>query len=91
MGKNNNFTRMCVVCRERKHKAEFARVVRYGGEFRIDESGNADGRGAYVCKTADCMDNMVKRRALNRTFKGNVPDEIYEEMVNVWRSQESAQ
>ena len=47
--------------------------------YFIDHVGNANGRGAYVCKS--CVNQCVKKRQLNRSFKGNVPQEIYDELI----------
>ena len=49
--------------------------------YFIDERGNANGRGAYVCKT--CIPQAVKKRQLNRSFKGNVPQEIYDTLTKL--------
>ncbi len=71
--------RMCAVCRVRKNKSELIRVVRMpGGEFAVDDSGKAGGRGAYVCREGGCPETCRKKRALDRSFKTAVPEEIYE-------------
>jgi len=72
--------RMCVVCRKGGEKSEFIRLVRNkAGEFRFSE-GHMEGRGAYVCKEGECKAKVVKTRAFNRSFKMNVPSEIYEQL-----------
>ena len=55
------------------------RVARVEGEFLIDKSGNANGRGAYVC--FGCVDTAVKKRAFNRSFKTELPKSIYDELL----------
>ena len=43
--------RKCAGCGELKDKKELIRVVRTPeGEFRIDTTGKAAGRGAYICR-----------------------------------------
>lgn len=44
----------------------------------VDQSGKADGRGAYVCRSESCINKLVKGKLLNRAFKQNIPDEFYD-------------
>lgn len=75
--------RMCVVCRQMKEKSLLIRVVKNkDSEFKIDESGKLPGRGAYVCKEGDCINRLDKVKGLERAFKGAVPREIKEEILN---------
>ena len=73
--------RMCIVCRKRGLKEEFLRIIKtYTGAFIIDETYKAPGRGAYICKNKECIENALNKKTLNRTFKCSVPDEIYEKL-----------
>lgn len=73
--------RTCIVCREQKDKSELVRIVKNSeGVVLADESGKAAGRGAYVCKCRDCVEQLVKKRALNRAFKTQLPAEVYEKL-----------
>ncbi len=73
--------RQCVGCREKKEKNELIRVVRTPeGEFVIDRTGKKNGRGAYLCDEVDCLKKARAGNALNRSFRMEVPDEIYEEL-----------
>ena len=70
--------RRCVGCGEGKPKGELVRVVRTaGGDVSVDLSGKKAGRGAYVCKNADCLKLAQKKRALERAFSCKLPDELY--------------
>ena len=71
--------RMCCVCRERKSVSDLVRIARIDGEFVIDEKGNSNGRGCYVSK--GCIPKAIKTRALNRSFKTNIRDEIYQALA----------
>jgi predicted RNA-binding protein YlxR (DUF448 family) len=43
-------TRSCVICRSRRDKSDLLRIVRTpDGRVEFDETGKANGRGAYVC------------------------------------------
>ena len=81
-----NSLRMCVVCREMKEKADLIRVVKIKDEeIKIDLTFKAQGRGAYVCKSRNCIENAKKRRAFERAFRKEAPVQFYEsleDMVN---------
>ncbi len=69
--------RMCVGCREMKNKRELIRVVKTPeGEITIDNSGKMNGRGAYICPNADCLQKAVKSKGLERAFKQQITQEV---------------
>ena len=73
--------RMCVACRQRGGKEQLIRIVKpKDAPAHIDGPGNSAGRGAYVCKKADCIENARKRRALNRALKCEITDSLYDEL-----------
>lgn len=70
--------RQCTGCREMKPKRDLIRVVRSPeGGITLDFKGKAQGRGAYVCKSADCLKKAIKSRALERSLEVSIPEEIY--------------
>lgn len=61
--------RMCCACRQSRPKNELFRVVRTpSGEFLADSTGKCAGRGAYVCRSSDCLKRARKSRALERAL-----------------------
>lgn len=42
------------------------------GHVTQDGLRKTDGRGAYVCRNADCINLANKKRLLSRAFKGSV-------------------
>ena len=59
--------RMCVGCREMKEKRELIRVVSSPeGEVSLDPTGKKSGRGAYVCRNADCLKRAIRPRQRER-------------------------
>ena len=69
--------RQCLGCREMRPKRDLIRVVRSPeGEISLDFRGKLPGRGAYVCRSSDCLARAVKTRALSRAFGKPVPDEV---------------
>ncbi|MGX8698492.1 MAG: RNase P modulator RnpM [bacterium] len=71
--------RQCMGCREMKPKRELVRVVRSpAGEVSIDLTGKKNGRGAYVCPSAACLQKAIRSRALSRALEAPIPEELYD-------------
>lgn len=71
--------RKCVGCGEMIGKKGAIRVVHdKEGNFFIDPTGKKSGRGAYICKDKKCLELAKKGRKLERSFKCQIPVEIYE-------------
>ena len=70
--------RMCVVCKEMKPKKELARIIKtQDDEYIVDTTGKMNGRGAYICKSIECMDKCIKTKALSKSFKENISMDTY--------------
>ena len=66
--------RQCLGCREMKPKRELIRVVRSPeGEVSLDFRGKKPGRGAYLCRNAECLKRAIKSKALSRAFGVEIP------------------
>ncbi|MBQ1375839.1 MAG: YlxR family protein [Clostridia bacterium] len=73
--------RMCLGCGEMKPKRELIRVVKNkDGELFLDLTGKQNGRGAYICKSAQCFAKARKARRFEHKLEAAVPDEVYERM-----------
>ena len=73
--------RTCVVTGEKLPKKELIRVVRTPeGSVIVDETGKANGRGAYLKKDIETFNKAQKSKILNRKLEVEVPDSIYEEL-----------
>ena len=73
--------RMCTGCGQMKPKKELVRVVKSPeGEISLDLTGKKPGRGAYVCRSADCLKAARKARRLERAFSCQISAELYERM-----------
>ena len=71
--------RTCVACREEAGKRSLVRVVRGpDGLARVDLTGRAGGRGAYLHACAKCRDLARKRRSVERALKATVPPDFWE-------------
>ena len=70
--------RMCLGCGEMMPKLSLIRIVKTPeGEIKIDARGKMNGRGAYICKNAECLKKAHKAKRLERAFKTQISDEIY--------------
>lgn len=73
--------RMCTGCGEMFDKRTLVRVVKSkDGEISLDLTGKAAGRGAYVCKNAECLKKARKKKAFERAFSVQIDAEVYEKM-----------
>ena len=62
--------RTCLGCREVKDQGALIRVVRSpDNEVLVDLKGRLPGRGAYVCMQRSCIDEAVRKRQFDRTFR----------------------
>lgn len=75
--------RKCIVCQTRDAKKGLIRVVKNKeNEIFLDPTGRANGRGAYVCANQGCMTKAIKSKALNRAFRTDVDDQVYEHLLS---------
>lgn len=73
--------RQCVGCGEMKNKKEMMRVLRTPEEtIVLDKTGRKNGRGAYLCVSKECLIKAEKNKGLERSFKMNIPNDVYESL-----------
>ncbi|MBR7061081.1 MAG: YlxR family protein [Eubacterium sp.] len=73
--------RMCTGCGEMFDKRTLVRVVKSKeGEISLDLTGKKAGKGAYVCKNAECLKKARKKKAFERAFDMPIDAEVYEKM-----------
>lgn len=74
--------RMCVGCREMKEKRELIRIVRTPeGEAALDPTGKKSGRGAYVCRQAECLRRSIRQKQLERQLEITLTPEIIQALT----------
>ena len=84
--------RFCLGCQQSLPKKSLVRIVRSPeGEYAVDATGKLPGRGAYICPKAECFEKAQKSRGLERSFKGKVPQEVYEQLAEQVASLEKSQ
>ena len=73
--------RHCVACREMKPKKDLIRVIKTEDKgYVLDFTGKLNGRGAYICNSIDCMDMCIKCKSLSKSFKENIPMDVYSKL-----------
>jgi predicted RNA-binding protein YlxR (DUF448 family) len=73
--------RKCLATQEMFEKRDLLRIVRTPeGEVKIDLTGKASGRGAYVSRSREAFEIVKKKKLLNRALKVEVTDEMYEQL-----------
>jgi len=73
--------RMCMGCGEMKPKPELVRIVRSpDGEVSLDTTGKKPGRGAYLCRSANCLNAARKKKRVERALDVQIGEDIYQIM-----------
>lgn len=73
--------RMCVGCRQMTPKKELTRIVRTPeNEIKLDPTGKASGRGAYLCKNAECLAKAKRSRALERALEHKIDQDVFDRL-----------
>ena len=71
--------RKCTGCGAVKSKKELIRVLRTPeGEIRIDKTGRANGRGAYICADSNCLKEARRHKGLEKSLKKAIPEQVYD-------------
>ena len=82
--------RQCIGCGEMKGKKDMMRVLKTAeNEICLDVTGKKNGRGAYVCKSKDCLQKAGKNKGLERSFKMSIPKEVYETLEKEFENLEA--
>lgn len=75
--------RMCLGCNEMKPKKELIRVVKSPeGDISLDFKGKAAGRGAYICRSTECLEKARKARRFEKSFSCRIEESVYEVMMD---------
>lgn len=74
--------RTCVACRIERPKRELVRLVRGAdGSARVDPTGKLNGRGAYLCRDAECWTLAERRRALERALEVKLDAAAWQNLI----------
>lgn len=72
--------RTCVGCREVLPKRSLIRIVRSPDGVKVDRTGKAPGRGAYLHDKRSCWQQAL-RGALARALRTELTDEVHEALA----------
>lgn len=72
--------RKCTGCNEMREKKSMIRVLKCEDGIVLDATGKKNGRGAYLCRSAECFSKAVKNKGLERSLKVQIPKEVYESL-----------
>ena len=73
--------RRCTGCGEHFPKNTLVRILRTPeGEIVLDTTGKRSGRGAYICKNADCLKKARRSRRIEQSLEASISPEIYEKL-----------
>ena len=53
------------------------------GTVSIDETGKANGRGAYVCRSGTCVETALSKGGITRALGSQVPITIADELRRI--------
>ena len=69
-GKGHIPLRTCISCGEKRNKKELIRLAldRHGQLVR-DDLGQKQGRGAYICNSVSCLENLSNHKKLKKVFR----------------------
>lgn len=89
MEERKKVLRTCVVNKEQFEKKDLLRVVKNKeGLIFVDETGKANGRGAYIKKDLETLELAKKNKALDRALETTISDEVYEEIEKIIKKNE---
>lgn len=73
-----------MACRTSRDKRDLVRVVRApDGTVRVDATGRANGRGAYVCRDETCISTATGRGGLAHALGATLPATLADELREV--------
>ena len=83
--------RKCTGCGQSFPKRDLIRVVRSPeGDVSLDFTGKKSGRGAYVCKNAQCFKKARKANRFRTNLECEIPEEVLialEEEITAWEAE----
>ena len=76
--------RTCMGCNEKKPKKELVRIVKNNeGQIYLDKTGKANGRGAYICDSIECLEKVIKSKRLEKVLESGISEEVYNNLRGV--------
>ncbi len=76
--------RTCILCNRKRLKKALIRIVpEFGANVGMDDSGHAQGRGAYLCSLKDVICNVdrLKRQRVESALKYKIRTENWDKFM----------
>lgn len=78
--------RKCMGCMEMFPKKELIRVVKTKNDdetfdVSIDLTGKKNGRGAYICRSGECLQKARKAKRIERALDCSIEPEVWERLA----------
>ena len=90
MKSNKPPMRKCVGCNTSKSQRELIRMTSIEGRVTVDLTGNAKGRGFYLCRDMKCFEKALKNRAFLRVGCRELSEKQKAELIDeIKRKEES--
>ena len=75
--------RTCIACRNVTAKRELIRLVRAAdGSVEVDTSGRKAGRGAYLCRTWQCWEVLLKSGRLEHGLRTTITEDNRQRLIS---------
>lgn len=79
--------RTCIACKEKRPKKELIRIVYNETEgLTYDLTGKKNGRGAYICRSLQCVDKL-KKETLRSALKQPIDNESFNQLIAALRKE----
>lgn len=76
--------RTCIGCNVKKDKKDFIRIVKDNqNNISIDKTGKANGRGAYICDSMECLEKAIRNKRIEKSFQMHIDESVYDELRGV--------
>ena len=76
----NNPIRTCIACRKKSNKDLLIKIVKPKQKDVVIGNDKVFGRSVYVCKDESCIEKVCKHKLINKSFKQNVDEQVYEQL-----------
>jgi len=75
--------RRCIACRNSDIKSNLIRISKNEDEILLCDDKKKVGRGVYLCKKNECIELCLKKKLLNKAFRTNIDDTVYERLKTI--------
>ncbi len=72
--------RKCIICQENKPKKDLFRILKHDNQVIYDPSGKMNGRGAYICRENDCLNQAMTTKKVISIMGSPLDEESLDKM-----------